>query len=136
MLKNEDDIFMIFNHLTNRGNLEGVGVTISINGSVVTGNLISYEQYLESTLEMVNSGFSSEVENESLLGRLLKDALEVESQDEENSDEKEELEPPNYIHLKNAKVVFGSSLIPANGGLWRAKVDSLDGFMLGSLKTQ
>ena len=38
----------------------------------------------------------------------------------------------DYIYLKNAKFYVGGVFFPAEGTYWIGKIDSVDGFILGS----
>lgn len=55
---------------------------------------------------------------------------------EEGVDDQEERDPPHYIHLRDARLLFGNSFVPATGTLWRGKIESVIGFSVGILNQQ
>jgi hypothetical protein len=82
-------------------------------GTLVEGQLISVNEYLRAV------GFPDELRKEHAQATLLEASVS----------------PPRYIHLKNAKFYQAGGTagpIPSTqGGLFRARLSSIDGFLLG-----
>lgn len=101
----------------------GTGVTLTVGGVIITGNIISTKGYVEE----LASGFETAGEFGVAVGKSLREA-DIEYGSEQTSDDVEEI-----IHLKDAKVLSGNTVY--NVGLWRGKVNSVDGFTIGLLNT-
>jgi len=109
-----------------------IGITLSIGGSIVSGNLISHSDYFAQLADAFSKPF------EKIEGW---DAQEIKSiilgfDAQPNPDETEEDEVPfQYLHLANARTYFGTSAtVPAApGALWRGKIAAVDGFTLGRI---
>jgi hypothetical protein len=106
------------------GNDNCIGITLSVGGSIISGQLISGHKYFEEFAAVFCKNYTDYnaemVSKFSSFGDVYK------------SDDKSM--PVNYIHLKDAKVFqSGGTTIPSSSVLWRGKLDSIDGFFLGYL---
>ena len=102
----------------------GFGVTLTVNGVVVTGDVVSRDDYLQGITDSAISSWNGErIEGEPLSG--VKEVFGI-----EETDESEDL--PTYVHLKDAKILLGGSgRVP--GGWWRGRLESVDGFYTARL---
>jgi hypothetical protein len=121
-MKLSDPYLKTLNATLNTGDLS-FGITLVVNGSVITGDMISAKSFFKGFAdtfadawpggpnESIREGFGawSEAPNDSGL---------VE----------------DFIHLKNARYVNGKEMVPSTGTgmLWRGSLDSVSGFSLGS----
>ena len=104
-----------------------LAITLNVGGILISGLLISGHKYFESFAEAFYSGVvdSDKLKNYFLsLGKVY-------------TSEKEGItKPPVYIHLREAQYYQPGSNhpLPSNEGiLWRGKISSVDGFLLGKL---
>lgn len=108
-----------------------IGITLNVDGFLISGTLSSGTKYFQSFGEEFTSGFSDHdlakdiSENFASYGDIY---LEPEG--------KESLPPPAFIHLRDAKFFNTSgNPIPYNRGVWwRGKISSVSGFSYGVLK--
>jgi hypothetical protein len=123
------------NSIGGKGGSFGFGITLSIGGSLVSGDLISGREYFETfAADFANgaerSGFPE-------LGATLKKSFSQFGEmykPEPDDDGEARSRGPGYIHLKNARVHHGERRIPwERGVLFRARLSAVDGFILGSL---
>ncbi|MFJ5771386.1 gas vesicle accessory protein GvpU [Psychrobacillus sp. NPDC093180] len=122
---NQDVLLTSLIAATNNSTLE-IGVTLNVNGNLITGLLISYESYLKATSERLKghnkmadviSGFFDKIAKEH--------AAYKESSGGAPS--------PSMIHLKDAKLIDGNNTF--NLEYWRGKISSVDGFIIGNYQT-
>lgn len=119
-----DGHLRIWVHMANKG-LPGMGITLTVGGAIVTGTLIGVRQYFD--LFAANYAAGLKLEPEHNFHKLLRAPLEnLDRQDEKYPDKL-----PNYIHLQDAKYYMSNGFVPADGLLWRGKLDTVDGWSLG-----
>jgi hypothetical protein len=132
--RQENDYFLeSMIRLANAGALD-LTITLSVNGSIVTGELIGIKEYcegLESEIRganLVNKKTGEPADDIKLLSSIpvtLADSLPT------TVEELYDL-PVNYLHLRKARYFAGGALLPQNRGVyWRCKLDAVDGFCLG-----
>jgi|GEM_PF-2018525 len=106
------------------------GVTLNLSGVTITGLLISLRTFYGKMGNKLSQGDPS-----SGWVPLFED---IKSQLPRNEREWDVLAATNgirYVCLKEAKFVMGNTIIPADeSGLWIGKIESVDGFMMGTLK--
>lgn len=105
-------------------------ITLFVGGLIVSGQLVSGHKYFE--------GLGAQVTQ--FLGGPSDDVIETvkyfTSPGEIYTKLKEatEIPPPQYIHLRGAKIFTpGQQPIPTEGAWWRGRLVSVDGFHFGSL---
>ncbi len=109
-----------------------MGVTLTVGGTVVTGQLISGKEYLELSAGQISDVFKrlgvSEEGAKTIKESFSKPAQKLYS-------EEAEAQPTGYgyIHLKNARIVAGATSHTLGGSLWRSRLSAVDGFSLGEL---
>lgn len=107
----------------------GFGITLNVKGTIVSGILITEEEYFKGiTQETANA------DNGELFAQVLS---EIDNFMKEATPEKKIL-LSKFIHLKNAKYFFsGADPIPSNRGIyWRGRLSEVDGFSFGNLSPQ
>lgn len=118
----KDSVLEYFVKASNTGEL-ALDITLNVNGSVVSGTMISAKEYFDA--------LSGKLENGSEIAQKLSEELAAASEevDSGNGDE------ANFIHMKNTRVYCGDSKpTPSKGKiLWRGKLDQIDGFFLGKI---
>jgi hypothetical protein len=110
-----------------------LGVTLNVSGQVVTGRLISVIAYYRGYANMWEQalGVGDHSRNYVEPWRELADRMEKERLE----GDEEKLPTPRYVHLSNARYVYGSGLIPTNDGLlWRGRISDVSAFSLGYLE--
>lgn len=99
------------------------GITLTVNGRVITGDLVSaktfFKGFADSFAEAWPGGPSEGIREGFLAwGEAPKDASVC----------------VDFVHLRNARYVSGREMVPTDetGMLWRGRIESIDGFSLGS----
>lgn len=109
-----------------------MGITLHINGTIITGNLISQKQYAEGVVNSLREPMENafKMHSDSILDAFSRVG------EMPNGRPSEEGGPIQFefIHLSEAKLFAGTNLIPTDDGvLWRGKLTSVDGFSFGRL---
>ncbi|MEG4529840.1 hypothetical protein [Microcoleus sp. D2_18a_D3] len=131
-----------------------LGVTLFVQGTIVTGLLISKESYLEALSDVLNHNISRTVEGKEAFKHFLSrfdtvsknlsnnqdEESELNNQDKvnqvNNQDEQTEVTNIEFIHLEDAKFLVGNSLIPNDKGVyWRGILSRVDGFFIERFST-
>jgi len=110
-------------------------LTLNVGGLLISGELVSGHVYfngfadeLKNAMKGVSESAAGAVDDFRKLGEIYK--LEL------SEPEKEIKRPsPLFIHLRNTRMFHpGGQPIPSNRGVWwRGRLESVDGFILGSL---
>ncbi|WP_136604651.1 gas vesicle accessory protein GvpU [Paenibacillus dokdonensis] len=98
-----------------------IGITLTVGGNIVSGNMISGKEYMESiadTLENIN-------EQGDTLATLYRS---YSSNIYDGSDESERVE---FVHLKDAIIFQGT--VRHQVGLWRGRINAVDGYSFGCM---
>ncbi|MGH8039278.1 MAG: hypothetical protein ACREPD_16185 [Stenotrophomonas sp.] len=109
----------------------GFGVTLTVGGVLVSGNVVSGRQYVQFILdEAIGNGVQDETVRVALHNRFkgYLDLYPVEVPDDQST--------PTFIHLCNAKFYApgSSDSIPSGEGvLWRGAITDVSGFFFGVL---
>lgn len=110
-----------------------IPITLTMPTGVISGVMISGNQYVESLVATMSKGLSqaSPEMSESMATwyeRWREPYLTPAPEDDTPN-------RPSYIHLKDARLHEAKGSVPANEGLyWRGKIESVAGFSLSSLK--
>lgn len=104
-----------------------IGATLTVNGSVVSGDIISGERFF--------LGLQEEIRNASGADNRLADTWQpmvdaYRADREADVDFDAALKNTVFIHLRNAKVINGET---SNVGFWRGRLESVDGWSIGRL---
>lgn len=122
-LKADDPVLNLLNHYAGLG--AHAGVTLLIQGSIVTGTLITQREYYELSIAWLREAkdvFAGFYDG------LLKGSSDREIDPNETA--------PNYryLHLKNARVFQdGVRGLPSNGSLIRVRQSEVSGWHMGTL---
>ncbi|WP_454752051.1 gas vesicle accessory protein GvpU [Cupriavidus necator] len=104
-----------------------MGITLMVNGTIITGTLISGKAYFEEFAANFAAGWANqddEARNE-LREMMAQPAKEY---GPDNADI-----PISFIHLRNATVRTPTGSMPNGGILWRGRLTEVSGFFLGIL---
>ncbi|WP_427137212.1 gas vesicle accessory protein GvpU [Psychrobacillus psychrodurans] len=109
-----------------------VSITLNVKGSIVTGTLINYEKYLSGTKQFIEDNATGKYRDvfSEVFNKLQENHEKFLLEEKLNEDEPKKF---NFIHLKNAKYHFGDVAVPDQGNWWRGKIESIDGFTIGSI---
>ncbi len=118
--------------IVNEGDSE-IGVTLTLGGTVISGLLVGGAKYFEAFGNEFASAFKEPEIAANIYSAFSSHSKIYEKKESES--EAEEVLPPIYIHLKNAKFFHNSGpAFPTNRGIWwRGRLSSVDGFALGVL---
>lgn len=138
MIKESQNDWVI-EELVNWSNLGSltIGISILVSGTIISGKLIGVKEYYylygKQWIDSVDFTDPESAKNFENRWKTLGD--EAERNLKETMEKGGMIEPPHFIHLKEAKVISGSLLVPSNHGmLWRGKISTINGFSLGSLE--
>ncbi|MFP2927234.1 gas vesicle accessory protein GvpU [Pyxidicoccus sp. 3LG] len=107
-------------------------ITLSVGGTLISGQLISGKEYLELTADQLASAFMSlGVSAEG--AKDIKEGLSRPAQALYQDEKEAQSGGFGYIHLKNARIISGASTQPLGNACWRSRLSSVDGFVLGAL---
>jgi hypothetical protein len=113
-------------HLANVNGWE-FGLTLVLGGSVVSGIVISGKKYFDTFADEISQAWPGDDKEE------LRSAFASHGEIYDLP-EGEEPRPPQYIHLKDARISYPNGNIPSSGTvLWRGKINAVSGFNLGML---
>lgn len=108
----------------------GFELTLTVGGTIISGTLCSVREYFERFGKDFQAGWDkigAETDFDETIASLGKKPEDLTEEQEDN------LPPPLYVHLKNARFyVPGQRPIPSNGLLWRGRIAEVDGFALGT----
>ncbi|MBD1380164.1 gas vesicle accessory protein GvpU [Metabacillus arenae] len=116
----KDSVLETFTKAANKHDFS-LDITLNMKGALITGTLISAQEYFQSLSEkFVNGNDISE------------QISEMFNHASQNIQESENL---NYIHLKNTRIYCGDNKpTPSNSEfLWRGRLDQTDGFFIGKI---
>lgn len=112
--------WMLQNMVLHAGSGVEMGVTLTFHGMIISGNVISGRRYAELL------GEQGDVIG---IGDYYRDYAEPLS----NIDAGEG-EGPHFIHLRDARMVVGGTVLPTSGSmLWRGKLSEVVGHIVGVL---
>jgi hypothetical protein len=107
-----------------------MSITLFTAAGMVTGQLISVEEYFKLYAESFSAAFAEQERDN------IREAYEAKGKLGTPPKENEPEPSPQFIHLKGAKLCALSGQIPGNPGfLWRGTIASISGFALGSLSS-
>ena len=110
-------------------------VTLNVGGVLVSGEMVSGHKYFEGFAKDLKEGmFGTTSENANFVEDQFKKLGSIYIREEQGQDD-ERKPPPQYIHLRNARIFHpGGTPIPTNRGVWwRGRLEAVDGFILGTL---
>jgi len=110
------------------------GVTLFVEGVMISGMLVSGKRYFEAFADEFSSNYPGDDEaKEEVRGGIASHTAIYAGDDSDN-----EPPPPQYIHLVDARCFApGGQPIPTNRGvLWRGRINAVSGFNLGTLMTE
>lgn len=134
IIKQKDGYLQLLLHLVNSVQGLHLSITLNLNGSLVSGMMISSKEYqnkligsLKDSRDDFNIGTS--------VGDSLEDFFNKLNEAKAKSEDKK-IGEYKFIHLIDARYVSpDGSIVPTEQGfLWRGKIDSIDGFTLAQLK--
>jgi hypothetical protein len=108
-----------------------VNITLSVGGSLVSGKLVSGKEYFNSFAEQVSSGFKDMGVSEAT-AKIMREQLAQPGEvfHGESTDPKLK-NKPNYLHLKNARIISGTASYASQSTWWRGRLSAVEGFFLG-----
>lgn len=129
-----DNVLQVFSYLANQSGL-GIPITLNVSGLLVSGLIISRDEYMKGIANTIRKGVSMWPEDDK---NFVEDQL-LKSMEEPLDEEKmpKLVDDVRYIHLKGARVFsVGGKPIPSSGDgfLWRGRINSVDGFSIGQLE--
>ena len=110
----------------------GLPVTLFVKGVMVTGNIISFEDYMKKTADNIRSSTNlTEMDEE--ISREVTESI-AKRFDTIRTDSLQRGGSPRMIHLDNVKIFNqNGNFIDISNALWRGALGSIDGWILGTL---
>lgn len=122
-----DWILQTFVELANHG--VEIPITLTVGAGLVSGVIIGGTKYLDGLRHSLTGG-SDQDWNGLVSDVVEKWKLKYERKDD---DEPVKLEDVRYIHLRDAKLLVGNEFVPVAGVFWRAQLQAVTGFTIGTL---
>lgn len=135
---NADEMLQVFVGFANRFGMN-FGVLLSAKGAIISGTVISAEQYYNEVGGLLAESFTAGSAEATIairqaISETFSSKATISSATALNTKhELGELPPPMYIHLKNAAIFAGTTLSGGHDPLyWRGLLSSVDGWAFGS----
>jgi hypothetical protein len=116
-----------------------VGVTLTVGGVLVTGMLIGAKQYFESLGDLLAAAIPDRAAAASMREKYVTLGAEMHKRHlayMARLEAGKEGEAPTFLHLRDARVYAGPSVVPTRGGvLWRGRISAVDGFIVGIINS-
>ena len=110
----------------------GAGITICMNGSIITGNLTKSKIYYDKMIEMYDFDDSQlTAKNQEDLGKWNEYHTEYVSFINELKKQEKNQQNLKYIYLENVTFRNSNSNAPTQAIVWRGKLSAVDGFSVG-----
>ena len=111
------------------------GVTVLVGGSWITGMAIAGRAWMEQVGKFIDDQTGTEL---GLVFRTIGQTLYPADSEIEagHSEAVPEDRPTAYLHLRDARSVDPSGLVPDTGGLIRLRFSAVDGWLMGNLAPQ
>ena len=119
------------------------GITLNIAGALVSGWIVSGNEYfhgIADVLEQAGGDVFAEVIREVAVQRFpmfqatFDDSVPDSDPASESELQRTEVQPIEYIHLRDARFFYGGNAIPGNQGVWwRGRLSQVIGFTYGLL---
>ena len=107
------------------------GITLFTASGTITGTLISRKIYFEKFGQSFQSGFEKAFPDTDW-AHIAQSYADMGTEGDDLREEGSYISPPQFIHLDDAKLLGeNGALLIKSGMLWRGKVKSVDGFLLG-----
>lgn len=103
-------------------------ITLSVKGSIITGEIISGHEYFMGINEQILSSFGDIPEEEQIEATIFTQLAERYREEDGEGEQRQE---SAFIHMKNASVFLGEQLSDFKGGYWRGRLESVDAFIFG-----
>jgi hypothetical protein len=131
--KEMDDIVLEgYVHAVNRSVDTGIGVTLFVGGSVITGMLIGIAEYYSLLGDFWAETFKNDTG--AMMAKSYKE-LSKRTHRSLTSQKDDDHRPPVFIHLKNAQVVSADGMVPSSPTmLWRGRIGQVQGYAMGTLQ--
>ena len=104
------------------------GVTLYVNGQIISGTLISGKQYFETFGDLFSDAWPYENKE------VIKDGFLANAEIYKKQNHDDPTPPSQYVHLKDTRIITANGNLPSSGNagvLWRGKINSASGFNLG-----
>lgn len=120
----DDALLLMLLSLVEEDGVE-IAVTLTVNGAIVTGDLIGVSAYYDGVIES-----SKELRDHTLSKIITKkfNDMKEEYVKQKQEDEKNSGTTPTFVHLKNAKYVGGDKKEATSSRTtwWRGRISSID----------
>ncbi|WP_327047274.1 hypothetical protein OG320_05115 [Microbispora sp. NBC_01189] len=137
-----DPLLEVLVDLTNDTETGEIGITVSAHGTLVTGTLVPshvYARGVKDVLRTASNFTDPSQEGYDALFRHMEEQVRAKRdarQANVDAEDGEEFTPPKYIHLKNAVAVFGTGIPEGANNWWRARLESIDTWAIGSMSNK
>ena len=117
----------------------GMPITLSVGGTLISGDLVSGESYFKGFADELGNAFEGGLKTPT--GKEIATMLRQETAKiGEKYATTEFSERVGYVHLKGARIVQPGAqpltIAPPLAGWWRIRLESVDGFTFGSISAR
>lgn len=131
-----DNIFELLVEVANTSELE-MGVTLHVQGQVLTGKLISGATYWSEAADRLRAQGAGPTQVVETMASSMEQVAD-EYRAAFGTDRRDGQAEPmgRFLHLRDARTLSPEGPIPTDGALWRGRIASIDGFSIGELKSR
>lgn len=140
--RHSDSILRRLVDLLNEVDSISFGVTLSVGGMLVSGQLVGAKTYHNAMAQGFGAEFEKAVKTPAMRELFESFANGIQRGERKESEVNAEAEGlmwrmPMHIHLKDARFFHpGAEPLPSNSGVWwRGRLSAIDGFSFGDLKS-
>lgn len=133
-LKNKQRLILLdmLNNIVNSGG-GSLGITLNVNGSIISGDLISIKQYYNGVSNLLKEKDAKNYEN---WDDFFREIIQTLPKNEKEFEVITFMKGFQMICLGDAKVYAGTLGIPTEKGTyWMGRIDSVDGFFFGKFSS-
>ena len=132
-IENRDFVLCMLSDFANRFGFR-MGITLHTHGFLVTGVLISKDEFFEGIASFVKQGLGADAEEtffDNLAAASRKNS-EAKSEDET----KDFTAATHFLHLKDVQIMHPSQpAAPSNPTVWRMRISEISGFTIGQFRS-
>jgi hypothetical protein len=129
-----DNILAMIVHVANTSDVE-IGITLHVNGLIVSGRLISGATYWAECAQDLREGGQGPADLVEAMARSMTQVAD--RYRDAYTDTEAIVEDPSitaFLHLRNAHTLTPQGPTPTDGALWRGRLASVDGVSFGQLR--
>lgn len=130
-----DELLESWVNMAELGTLGNLGVTLQMSGMLVCGTVIGGREYLRMLGEAMRGSTQRTDWGQAIYERLLEVSEDRQKKIEEQAG-KDDREPHDFIHLRDARFFMGDGRPVTQASIWRGRLTSVDAWVLGEMYSE